>query len=54
MENGYTADGFNGRRLNPNSARNAAAITEATIRSVATNRGPFSKYTSDIREERSL
>ena len=36
MENGYAADGFNGRRLNPNSARNAAAITEAAIRSVAT------------------
>ena len=35
MENGYAADGFNGRRLNPNSARNAAAITEAAIRSVA-------------------
>jgi two-component system nitrate/nitrite response regulator NarL len=36
MENGYAADGFNGRRLNPDSARNAAAITEAAIRSVAT------------------
>ena len=45
MENGYAADGFNGRRLNPDSARNAAAITEAAIRSVATNRGPFSEYT---------
>jgi two-component system nitrate/nitrite response regulator NarL len=45
MENGYAADGFNGRLLNPDSARNAAAITEAAIRSVATNRGPFSEYT---------
>jgi two-component system nitrate/nitrite response regulator NarL len=45
MENGYAADGFNGRRLNPDSARNAAAITETAIRSVATNRGPFSEYT---------
>jgi hypothetical protein len=45
MENGYAADGFNGRLLNPDSARNAAVITEAAIRSVATNRGPFSKYT---------
>jgi two-component system, NarL family, nitrate/nitrite response regulator NarL len=49
MENGYAADGFNGRRLNPDSARNAAAITEAAIRSVAANRGPFSEYTSDVR-----
>jgi hypothetical protein len=40
MENGYAADGFKGRRLNPDSARNAAAITEAAIRSVATNREP--------------
>jgi two-component system nitrate/nitrite response regulator NarL len=45
MANGYAAGGSNGRRLNPDSARNAAAITEAAIRSVATNRGPFSKYT---------
>jgi len=45
MENGYAADGYNGRLLNPDSARNAAAITEAAIRSVATNRGPFSEYT---------
>ena len=44
MANGYAADGSNGRRLNPDSARNAAAITEAAIRSVATNRGPFSEY----------
>jgi two-component system nitrate/nitrite response regulator NarL len=44
MSNGYAADGSNGRRLNPDSARNAAAITEAAIRSVATNRGPFSEY----------
>jgi two-component system nitrate/nitrite response regulator NarL len=43
MENGYAADGFNGRLLNPDSARNAAVITEAAIRSVATNRGPFSE-----------
>jgi two-component system nitrate/nitrite response regulator NarL len=49
MENGYAADGSNGRRLNPDSARNAAAITEAAIRSVATNRGPFSEYTRDVR-----
>jgi two-component system, NarL family, nitrate/nitrite response regulator NarL len=49
MENGYAADGFNGRLLNPDSARNAAAITEAAIRSVATNRGPFSEYTRDVR-----
>jgi len=45
MANGYAADGFNRRLLNPDSARNAAAITEAAIRSVATNRGPFSEYT---------
>jgi two-component system nitrate/nitrite response regulator NarL len=45
MANGYAADGSNGRLLNPDSARNAAAITEAVIRSVATNRGPFSEYT---------
>jgi len=44
MANGYAADGSNGLRLNPDSARNAAAITEAAIRSVATNRGPFSEY----------
>ena len=36
MENGYAADGFNGRPLNPDSVRNAAAITEAAIRSVGT------------------
>ena len=35
MANGYAAEGSNSRRLNPNSARNAAAITEAAIRSVA-------------------
>ena len=45
MANGYAADGSNGHRLNPDSARNAAAITEAAIRSVATNPGPFSEYT---------
>ena len=45
MANGYAAGGSNGRRLNPDSARNAAAITEAAIRSVATNPGPFSEYT---------
>jgi two-component system nitrate/nitrite response regulator NarL len=49
MKNGYAADGSNGRRLNPDSSRNAAAITEAAIRSVATNRGPFSEYTRDVR-----
>ena len=37
MANGYAADGSNARRLNPDSARNAAAITEAAIRSVAAN-----------------
>jgi two-component system, NarL family, nitrate/nitrite response regulator NarL len=45
MANGYAAGGSNGRRLNPDSARNAAAITEAAIRSVATNPVPFSEYT---------
>jgi hypothetical protein len=45
MANGYAAGGSNGRRLNPDSARNAAAITEAAIRSAATNRAPFSEYT---------
>ena len=45
MENGYAADGSNGRLLNPDSARNAAAITEAAIRSVATNHRPFAEYT---------
>ena len=49
MENGYAADGSNGRQLNPDSARNAAAITEAAIKSVATNRGPFSEYARDVR-----
>ena len=49
MENGYAADGFNGRRLNPNSERNAAAITEAAIRSVATNPGPLLEYARDVR-----
>ena len=44
MANGYAADGSNARRLNPNSARNAAAITEAAIRSVATNRPSFSEH----------
>jgi len=37
MANGYAADGSNSRRVNPDSARNAAAITEAAIRSVASN-----------------
>jgi two-component system nitrate/nitrite response regulator NarL len=41
IANGYTADGPNARRLNPDSARNAVAITEAAIRSVATNHGSF-------------
>jgi two-component system nitrate/nitrite response regulator NarL len=49
MENGYASDGFNSRRSNPDSARNATAITEAAIRSVATNREPFLEYTSDVR-----
>jgi two-component system, NarL family, nitrate/nitrite response regulator NarL len=40
MENGYAADGFHSRRLHPDTARNAAAITEAAIRSVATS-GPI-------------
>jgi two-component system nitrate/nitrite response regulator NarL len=44
MENGYAAGGSNGRLLNPDSARNAAAITEAAIRSVATNRASFSEH----------
>jgi two-component system nitrate/nitrite response regulator NarL len=42
MENGYAADGSNSRRLHPDSARNAAAITEAAISSVALNRGACS------------
>ena len=45
MANGYAAGGANGRLLNPDSARNAAAITEAAIKSVATSRGPFPEYT---------
>jgi two-component system nitrate/nitrite response regulator NarL len=45
MANGYAAGGANGRLLNPDSARNAAAITEAAIKSVATNRGPIPEYT---------
>ncbi len=45
MSNGYATDGSNGRLLNPASARNAAVITEAAIRSVATNRGPFAEST---------
>jgi two-component system, NarL family, nitrate/nitrite response regulator NarL len=44
MANGYAADGSNARRLNPDSARNAVAITEAAIRSVATNHGSFPQY----------
>jgi len=43
MANGFAADGSNARRLNPDSARNAVAITEAAIRSVATNRASFSE-----------
>jgi two-component system, NarL family, nitrate/nitrite response regulator NarL len=43
MANGYAADGSNARRLNPDSARNAAAITEAAIRSVGTNHASFSE-----------
>jgi two-component system nitrate/nitrite response regulator NarL len=45
MENGYAADSINGRRPNPDSGQNAAAITETAIRSVATDRGPVSEYT---------
>ena len=44
MANGFAADGSNARRLNPDSARNAVAITEAAIRSVATNHGSFPQY----------
>jgi two-component system, NarL family, nitrate/nitrite response regulator NarL len=44
MENGYAAGGSNGRLLNPDSARNADAITEAAIGSVATNRASFSEH----------
>jgi two-component system, NarL family, nitrate/nitrite response regulator NarL len=44
MANGFAADGSNARRLNPDSARNAAAITEEAIRSVATNRASFSEH----------
>jgi two-component system, NarL family, nitrate/nitrite response regulator NarL len=44
MANGYAADGSNARRLNPDSSRNAASITEAAIRSVATNRASFSEH----------
>jgi len=44
MANGYAADGSNARRLNPDSARNAVAIAEAAIRSVATNRASFSEH----------
>jgi len=37
LANGYAAEGFNGRLLKPaEAARNAASITEAAIRSVAT------------------
>jgi two-component system nitrate/nitrite response regulator NarL len=45
MANGYAAGGANGRLLNPDSARNAAAITEAAIKSVATSSGPIPEYT---------
>ena len=44
MKNGYATNGSNGRVLNPDSSRNAAAITEAAIRSVATNRGSLLEY----------
>jgi two-component system, NarL family, nitrate/nitrite response regulator NarL len=48
MANGYAGDGFNGRLLNPDSARNAAAITEA-----ASGRLPpivgHSRNTPDVR-----
>ena len=39
MENGYAAGGSNGRRLNPNSARNADAITEAALGCGGTRNG---------------
>ena len=48
IANGYAADGSNARRLNPNSARNAAATTEAAIRSVAVNHRSFSEYSRDV------
>jgi two-component system nitrate/nitrite response regulator NarL len=35
-EHGQATNGFDGRLLNPDSARNTASITEAAIRSVAT------------------
>jgi hypothetical protein len=35
-EHGQATNGFDGRLLNPDSTRNAASITEAAIRSVAT------------------
>jgi two-component system nitrate/nitrite response regulator NarL len=44
MENGYAAGGSNGRLPTPDSVRNADAITEAAIRSVATNRASFSEH----------
>jgi two-component system nitrate/nitrite response regulator NarL len=44
MANGYAAGGSNGRLLNRDSARNATAITEAAIRSVAANRASFSEH----------
>jgi len=44
MANGYAANGFSDRLLNRDSARNAAAITEAAIRSVASNRALFSEH----------
>jgi two-component system nitrate/nitrite response regulator NarL len=49
MENGYAADRSNSRWLHPDSARNAAAITEAALRSVATNRGAFSEHIRDVK-----
>ena len=41
MENGYSADGFNGRRLNPDLARSAAAIPDAAIISVVASPRPI-------------
>jgi two-component system, NarL family, nitrate/nitrite response regulator NarL len=49
MENGYAADGSNSRLPVPDLGRNAAAITEAAIRSVATNRGSLAEYIRDVR-----
>ena len=52
MANGYATDGFNGRLLNPDLARSAAAIADAAIisvvawpeRSGAAKRGVLSEF----------